>query len=182
MAGLIMGFFGFQRSGKTLLSCLIANEFNTQGIPVYTNMNVEGFTHINSLEEVPFNFEPKILLLDEAYFFMDSRMWDKNSKSSIFFNTIGKQNILLMLTAISPDMIEKRLREQMNYIFIAKSNKNIISYKVIDVIRRKSKVFYLQKTEELFKKVKYDTLQVPDFLDCNINFIEKFNKKKKIKF
>ncbi len=175
MAGMIAGFYGFQRSGKTLLAYLIAESLKSKyGIKVYTNMNVKGYKKIYSLNEIPLDYKPKILLLDEAYYFMDSRNWKNNTDTTIFFNTIGKQNILMLLTAISPDMIEKRLREQHNYMFIAKSNEIYISYKIVDIQRNKKSELNIKKSKEIFKKVKYDSMQVPDMVDCSI---EQFNKK-----
>lgn len=174
MAGIIIGAYGFQRSGKTLLAYMIAEGYRKKGCKVYTNMNTSNFINIKSLNDIPFDYKPKVLLLDEVYYFLDSRTWKNNTESSIFFNTIGKQNILLILTAISPDMIEKRLREQHNYMYLVKSDKDNIYYKMIDIQRRKSKIFTLRKSEELFKKLNYDTKQVPDFIDINI---KDFNKK-----
>lgn len=179
MSGLIIGFYGYQRSGKTLMAYLTAEKYYKKGIRVYTNMDVEGYIHLDSLSDIPFDYEPKIVLLDEAYYFMDARNWKNNTEASIFFNTIGKQNILLLLTSIHPDMIELRLRQQQNYIYIVKSDENFIHYKMIDVIRRQEKVFHLRKLPELFKKLRYDTKQVPDFVDCNISdFIKKVKAEK----
>jgi hypothetical protein len=168
MSGIIAGAYGYQRSGKTLIAYMIADKYHRMGFEVYSNMNVEGWNKINSLTDIPFNYEPKVLLLDEVYYFMDSRNWKNNTDSSIFFNTIGKQNILLLLTAISPDMVELRLREQHNYMFLVKSDKHYIYYKLLDVVRKKEREFILPKSEGLFKKLRYDTNQIPDMVDCSV--------------
>jgi len=181
MAGLIVGFYGYQRSGKTLLSVVIARTLHEKyGVEVYTNMYVEGFNHITSLSQIPFDFKPKILLLDEVYYFMDSRLWKNNSESSIFFNTLGKQNVLFLFTAISPDMVEKRIRNQQNYFFISKGDEHRITYKMVDVQRQRSRVFCMQKTQKVYDFANYSTLQVPDFVDCDVNFKELFEKMSKI--
>lgn len=168
MAGIIVGYFGFQRSGKTLKAYLDAETYRKSGLPVYSNMNVEDWTKIYSLTDIPFDFKPKVLLLDEAYYFMDSRNWKNNTDSTIFFNTIGKQNILLLLTAVDPGTIELRLRSQMNYVYLVKSDNKCIYYKLIDVIRNKSRNFYIEKTNSLFDSLNYDTQQVPDIVDCSL--------------
>ncbi|MEM0173432.1 MAG: hypothetical protein QXI16_02880 [Sulfolobaceae archaeon] len=175
MSGCIIGNFGFQRSGKTLLAYLIAEGYRkSENIPVYSNMTVKDWIKIKSLTDLPFNHEPKILLLDEAYYFMDSRNWQDNTDATIFFNTIGKQNILLIITAISPDMIEKRLRNQMNYVYLVKSDKDFIYYRVLDSVRQKAKDFSVRKCDELFNSLTYDTKQVPDVVDCTLkNFTER---------
>ncbi|MBP3284975.1 MAG: hypothetical protein J6M02_05705 [Clostridia bacterium] len=175
MAGLIVGFYGYQRSGKTLLSVIIARTLHEQyGVQVYTNMNVEDFIHIKSLSEVPFDYEPKILLLDEVYYFMDSRLWKNNSESSIFFNTLGKQNVLFLFTAISPDMVEKRIRNQQNYFFISKGDETRITYKMVDVQRQRSRVFKMEKNQKIYDFANYATQQVPDFVDCDVDFKSMF--------
>ncbi|NLK93379.1 MAG: AAA family ATPase [Bacteroidales bacterium] len=175
MSGCIIGNFGFQRSGKTLLAYLIAEGYRKgEGIPVYSNMYVRDWVKIKSLTDLPFNHEPKVLLLDEAYYFMDSRNWQDNTESTIFFNTIGKQNILLIITAISPDMIEKRLRSQMNYVYLVKSDKNYIYYRMLDSVRKKYNDFSIKKCDELFSGLTYDTKQVPDIVDCSLkNFTDR---------
>lgn len=177
MSGIIVGSFGYQRSGKTLISYLLADSFFKKGMNVYTNMTVPHFINISALTDIPFDNEPKVLLLDECYYFMDSRNWKNNTDSSIFFNTIGKQNILLLLTAISPDMIELRLREQMNYFILVKSDSNFIYYKMFDVQRNKTQIFTVKKDASLYENLKYDTLQVPDYVDCSLkDFRNKVNK------
>jgi AAA+ superfamily predicted ATPase len=184
MAGLICGFYGYQRSGKTLLAYLIAKKYHSLGIPVYTNMETDEFKKIESLTEIPLNTDHKVLLLDEVYSFMDSRNWqDVKGNTSLFFNTIGKQNILLLMTAIIPSMIESRLRQQHNYMIIAKGSEKNIQYKIVDVQRNISSMFVLEKTKQLFKNLNYNTLQVPDLVDCNLkDFAEKVRRyKEKIK-
>ena len=168
MAGIIVGAYGYQRSGKTLIAYMMADEYYRMGCEVYSNMEVEGWNKINSLTDIPFNYKPKVLLLDEVYYFMDSRNWKSNTDASIFFNTIGKQNILLLLTAISPDMVEMRLRDQHNYMILVKSDKHFIYYKLLDVVRRRQREFMLPKTDDLFKRLRYDTQQIPDLVDCSL--------------
>lgn len=181
MAGLICGFYGFQRSGKTLLAYLLSDFYSKQlGIKVYTNMSCSDFITISSLQDIPLDYKPKILLLDEAYYFLDSRSWKDNTDSSIFFNTIGKQNILLFLTAINPEMVDKRLREQHNYMFFVKGDNENIYYKLLDVQRNKSNYFTIAKNEKLFDRLKYDTLQVPDYVNTDFSFLKNKNKNKNI--
>lgn len=171
MAGLIVGFYGYQRSGKTLLAYKIAKSYTKRGLVCYTNMIVSdpGFVTIKSLSDMPLNTKPKVLLLDEVYSFMDSRNWRNNSNASLFFNTLGKQSCLLLLTAISPDMVEMRLRNQQSYMIIAKGDNEKIKYRLIDCQRLTTSDFVLPKDEKLFADCNYDTLQVPDIVDCNMS-------------
>ncbi|WP_202709706.1 ATP-binding protein [Sporosalibacterium faouarense] len=170
MAGIITGFYGFQRSGKTALAILLSRLLNDEyDIPVYTNMNSpKGFITIESLEDIPYNFKPKVLLLDEAMQFLDSRAWSDNQKSSFFFNIIGKLNIFLMLTSPIMDMIDIRLRKQHNYMFIAKSDDKNIYYRCFDVQRNTQKDIILEKNKKLFDYLDYDHQEVPDVIDLDI--------------
>lgn len=177
MAGCIVMFCGLQRSGKTLLAYMVAEQYHQLGVPVYSNMDVEGWQKLRSLAELPFNFEPKVLLLDEAYFFLDSRQWKDNTDASIFFNTLGKQNVLLLLTSISPDMVDKRIRQQLNYCFLAKGDSQRITYKFIDPARRRSRVFVVPKTPRLFAGLRYDTQQIPDIVTVDVrSFVSKVRR------
>jgi hypothetical protein len=127
MPGCILGCYGYQRSGKTLFAYIIAESFkNRYDIPVFSNMHVDGWTTISALSDIPQDKKPKVLVLDEVYFFMDSRTWQQNTQASIFFNTLGKQNIFLIMTAIDPAEVEIRLRKQHNYMCLCKSNEDYI--------------------------------------------------------
>ena len=170
MAGLILGCYGYQRSGKTFIAVLIATVLSEKyNIPVYTNINSTKFTHITSLNEIPLDKLPKIVLIDEAYMSMDSRDWGKNTTITKFFNTIGKQNMLFIITAPFPDMIELRVRKQQNYVIFSKYDVNFLHYKIIDMQRQKEKVFAIPKKPEIFSKVAYDTLDFPDLVEMKFN-------------
>lgn len=173
MAGIIVGYFGFQRSGKTMKAYLDAERYRKQGMEVYSNMNVPEWNKIQSLSDLPFNHEPKVLLLDEAYYFLDSRNWKNNTDATIFFNTIGKQNVLMLLTAVDPGTIELRLRNQVNFVHLVKSDQRFIYYKMMDVVRGHERVFTLEKTQQLFDSLTYDTNQVPDIVDCSLKDFRK---------
>jgi len=172
MAGLILGCYGFQRSGKTFIAALISEMLRSKyDIPVFTNMNSKHFIHIKSLNEIPLDKKPKVLLIDEAYMSLDSRDWQKNAGITKFFNTIGKQNILLILTAPFPDMIEMRIRRQHNYVIFAKGSANLMTYKLVDMQRQKERMFIIPKTKEMFNMVEYDTLDFPDSVEMKFNKI-----------
>ncbi len=174
MSGCICGFYGYQRSGKTLLAYLKAEMYRNQGCQVYSNMIVPNWNKIDKLTDLPFDFKPKVLLLDEAYFFLDSREFQDNTKATIFFNTIGKTNTLLMVTAVDPGTIEKRLRNQHNYMFIAKKQNTTIHYKCMDIVRNKTQIIRIKADEHLYSMLKYDHQQIPDLIDCKLDgFIEK---------
>lgn len=73
-----LGVFGPQGSGKTTIAMLFARHFQSmdENIKIYTNINAEGknLVTIEDLAEIPFqNNQPKIFILDEAMFSIDSR-------------------------------------------------------------------------------------------------------------
>ena len=164
MAGIIVGVYGYQRSGKSLIAYMISDSYRKKGYKVYTNVKTEYFNKINRLSEIPINNKPKVLWLDEAQYYLDSRLWKDNTKSSIFFNSIGKQNILLVITTIDPGMVEKRIREQQNYVIFAEDRKNHFGYRIIDCYRKNYKDILLLKSDKMFEKLRYNTLEVPDYI------------------
>ena len=79
-------------------------------------------------------------------------------------------------------MIEKRIRDQTNYTYLVKSTQSEINYRVIDVQRKSMRDFSIEKNEKLFSGLKYNTKQIPNFVDCNLTkFFEslKINNQKK---
>jgi len=177
MAGIIVGAYGYQRSGKSLMAFLLAEACYKIGIPVYSNVRVAGYHKIDKLDDIPFNTDPKVLWLDEVQYYLDSRNWKDNTESSIFFNTIGKMNILLLLTTIHPDMVEIRLRRQHNYVLMVKSDANNIYYRILDNVRGKYKDITIKKCEKLFERVRYASQLVPDYVDCDLKrFAEKVRR------
>jgi hypothetical protein len=176
MAGKIVGCYGYQRQGKTLLAVYIALKLKEVfGLEVYTNMSIPGCVTVDSINKIPFDYKPKVFLVDEIYFSLDSRNWKDNTSCSIFINTIGKQNILFLYTAISPDMVEMRIRKQTEFMFFAKKNKDYIEYGLLDCYRNVMSTIYLPLSKELFAFTTYDTTQVPYLVDFNINFKKYFD-------
>ena len=104
---------GVQRSGKTSFSVYISRKLQEKGFHVYTNMEVEGFTTIKNITEVPPN---SVLLLDELPNLMDSRNYKMFTDITIWFNTLRKRNIHFIATAIRPEMIDIRVRQQLQYV------------------------------------------------------------------
>lgn len=160
---------GLQRSGKTLFAIYLARKLMEQGYPVYTNMrNVQGFKTIEKIEEVPPN---STLLLDELPNMMDSRDYKNFKNITIWFNTLRKRNIHFIATAINPDMIDLRVRQQIEYLIFAKkdlNNKDILNYRIIDIYSKKFKDFNIYKNLKLFNFANYDTKQIPNIINMDI--------------
>lgn len=176
MAGKIIGCYGYQRQGKTLFAVYLALKLKElYGLEVYTNMSIPNCITVDNINSIPFDYKPKVFLVDEIYFSLDSRNWKDNTSCSIFINTIGKQNILFIYTAISPDMVEMRIRKQTEYMFFAKKHKTYIEYGVLDCYRNQMQNISLPLDDKLFSYCTYDTTQVPYLVDFNIDFKKYFD-------
>lgn len=168
MAGTIIGIFGKQRSGKTLLSYKLVKHISQAcGIPVYSNIYTpyDDFIYINSLREFPLDLSPKIFLLDEIYNGTDSQDYRKLKEISIFINTIGKQNCLFVYTSIEPGMVYNRVRNQTQLVICVKSDTEYIYYKLFNLQNGRQFMYVVPKNSALYEGVKYDTNFIP--LDFN---------------
>lgn len=180
MAGSICLFSGMQRSGKTFLATLIATYYKKKyDILVFTNMEVPEFNRINYLSQIPVDKEPKVLLLDELHFYLNSRNFKTQADFIYFFNTVCKRNILLLGTCIHPDMIDKNLRIQLNYFTLCKSDNNNLYYKIFDVQNQTSKMLTLKKDSGLFQYTNYNTTEIPLTFHFDIDKYIKLNENKK---
>jgi len=176
MSGLIIGAQGLQRSGKTMIMYRIAKQIHdATGIPVYTNLvtNENNWHFINSITEIPFNFKPKIALIDEIYNGADAQNWKKLSEVSIFVNTIGKQNILFLYTTIDFNMVFNRIRTQNRYSILVKADEKNIYYRVIDPQSMNKSDYKVQKNQQLFSSLNYDHEYVPLGFDWNMKEFQK---------
>lgn len=177
---MIICFSGAQRSGKTLFSVLLARKLQElEKREVYTNMvNVPGFITIHNILDIPNTPTPKILLLDEAPNLIDSRDYKlfANNGLTIWFNTLRKRNIHLFLTAINPNMIELRIRSQIDYLVLCKPVFNCIQARVLDANLGFYKDLFVPKTTELFNYCNYNTLSIPNIIEMDVkDWIKKIN-------
>lgn len=180
MAGTISLFSGMQRSGKTFLATLIATYYNNKfNVPVYTNMDIPDFKQISYLSEIPIDKEPKVLLLDELHFYLNSRNFKTQADFIYFLNTICKRNIFLLGTCIHPDMIDKNLRIQLNYFTLCKADAAALYYKIFDVQNQQTKLLTLKKDKQLFNYTNYDSTEIPLTFHFDIDNYIKLNENKK---
>lgn len=170
MPGSIVGIIGKQRSGKTLIAYKIAKGIQDMSkaiglsIPVYTNLwspQDKDFQYVNSIDNLPLNLDPKIVLIDEIYNGCDAQDFRKLKDISIFINTIGKQNCLFIYTSIDASMVYNRLRNQQNLAILVKADSKTIHYKLVFLDNNKELDYQVLKTPELFENVNYDTNFIP---------------------
>lgn len=170
MPGAIIGVYGQQRSGKTLIAYKLVKSLRealaTEGIdlPVYTNLYTpaeDGFHFVNSMNELPLDLSPKVVLIDEIYNGCDAQDYRKLKDISIFINTLGKQNCLFVFTSIDPNMVYNRIRNQMNCVVLVKSSSTHIHYKFVFMNTGKEIDYVVEKNRDLFRGVNYDTDFIP---------------------
>lgn len=170
MPGTILGVYGPQRSGKTLIAYKLTKALHEQSkkdgepLRVYTNLYCpedEEWQFVNSINELPLDLEPKIVLIDEIYNGCDAQDYRKLKDISIFINTLGKQNCLFVFTSIDAQMVYNRIRNQMRSVILVKGSESHIHYKIIDMSSGHDVDYVVEKNEELFKNVKYDTAFIP---------------------
>ena len=187
MAGFIIGCFGKQRSGKTLIAYKTAKSIKEainsagQEIRVYTNLYCPAdtdFIYINNVDDLPLDLEPKIVLIDEIYNGLDAQDYRSLKEVSIYLNTLGKQNCLFIFTSIEEGMVYNRLRTQMNMAILVKVSPETIAYKVIDMDTLGISDYIVKKSPELFRNVNYDT----NFIPVDFDWGMRSWKQKLIKF
>lgn len=170
MPGTILGVYGPQRSGKTLIAYKITKALQQQcakqgeNLRVYTNLYCpedESFTFVNSINDLPLDLDPKIVLIDEIYNGCDAQDYRKLKDISIFINTLGKQNCLFVFTSIDAQMVYNRIRNQMRSVILVKGSEHHIHYKIIDMSSGHDMDFVVEKDAKLFEDVKYDTSFIP---------------------
>lgn len=169
---MIVGYFGFQRSGKTALALATANNIaRIDNMPIYTNLSSDKYIQIEKLTDIPKDNNSKILVWDEIHFGLDSRAIKDNIQFTKFLSTVGKQKILLLYTCMTPDLVDKRVRKNTSYYFIIKSDQKNIYYSVIDSFRNKvSDIKTVEKSKEFFNSLNYDTNQIiPNVLEANVD-------------
>lgn len=174
MPGAIMGIYGQQRSGKTLIAYKLVKAMcelsRLQGVQmrVYTNLYCPrdaDWQYVNSIDELPLDLSPKIVLIDEIYNGCDAQDYRRLKDISIFINTIGKQNCLFVFTSIDAQMVYNRIRNQMSICVLVKSSATHIHYKFLYMSTLKEVDYVLRKDEELFRNVYYDTDFIPPDFD-----------------
>jgi hypothetical protein len=185
---MLIGVFGPQGSGKTLLSVLLSRKFikaTNEDIKIYTNVNANGdnIEIISDLGEIPFNREPKILILDEAMFSVDSRRAGSESnvvwtKMVAFFR---KLNFLMVFyNTHTPAMVDNRIRDQLAYVIMCRKSKEQFEYLMLDMISQETKPFYIPRSLELYNYASFDTYDFPNPIDVDL-LIEKYDNLFKVR-
>lgn len=164
-----LGIFGPQGSGKSFLSMVMARSLQRHYpfLHIYTNMNVRGdrITTISDLSQMPLDREqPKVLIVDEAYFTLDSR--NSSSKQNRIWSKVfaffRKANVVLtVFITHRPRMIDVNIREQLDYVIMCRKNPTHFDYLIMDMVSYQLKPFQIPKVKEVFDFADYDTYDFP---------------------
>lgn len=177
MPGVIVGAIGKQRSGKTLISYLLAKSLAMSAIEsgsslrVYSNLyspKDDFMTYISSISQVPLDLDPKIVLIDEIYNGCDAQDYKKLNEISIFLNTIGKQNCMFLYTSIESGMVYNRIRNQTDVYILVRKNGNDITYRFYYPDSNTYIDKFLHLDDDLFSNIYYDTNFIPVRFDWSM--------------
>jgi len=124
---LVIGFWGFMGGGKTLnmtkWAILLAE---SSGRPIYANYHINHkqahyFTNFKELEHITH----AIVVYDEIHVDFDCRGWDKKGQQAFthWFTQTRKKYITFLYATQSIDQLEKRVRNNTQYLFCCTKNK-----------------------------------------------------------
>lgn len=184
---MLIGVFGPQGSGKTLVSMMFSRHVMSldENVLVYTNVNANGdrIINIDDLGQIPLDRSPKILILDEAMFSIDSRR--AGSESNVIWTKLvalfRKTNFLIVFfNTHTPNMIDNRIRDQLAYILMCRKSKKQFEYLFLDNMSYVTKPFYMPRSQSLYDYTDFDTYDFPNPIDID-ELQEKYEKLFKVR-
>lgn len=163
---------GPQGSGKSTLGLFWSLKLvaAVPGTIIYTNMNLNNtvpfIKTVSDLSQIPFDRSPKILIIDEAMFTLDSRSHSSKqnkvwTRAQAFFR---KANFTVFYLTHSVDLIDNRMRQQLDYVIMCRKNKKQFDYLAFDMLTQRTRPFHLPKDNSVFNvlsKVDFDTYDFP---------------------
>lgn len=164
-----LGVFGPQGSGKTLFVMVLIRSLQREykGIKIYTNINATGddIQVVDDLGDIPFQDGlPKIFVIDEAYFTLDSRgsSSKQNRIWSRAFALFRKSDIILtVFITHRPRMLDVNIREQLDMVLMCRKEKEMFSYLLVDTLSMMTTPIQMPKHPIVFDFADYDTKDFP---------------------
>lgn len=126
---------GLKGDGKTTLSTLFAHNAYKAGRPVYSNYGLQfPYTELtlNRIKEDIHQLRDAMLLVDEAYLYVDSRnpMSAGNKAISYFVLQSRKEGIDLVLNLLQKDLGDLRIRENADYLYDCEAMK-VVDHRLV---------------------------------------------------
>lgn len=128
MASIVL-YRGSRGKGKTLTMVKDALKYQLLGWKILTNLDGTPFEKISSEYILSLDGSSQlfntVLLIDEIELFFDSREWTRSESKKFgrFLQQIRKRNVPILCTAQFTDLIEKRLRQQIDILVICSFDK-----------------------------------------------------------
>lgn len=115
---------GARGTGKSLTMTKDGYKYFMNGWPVYTNLSETPFHQVTADFILSLSGDSMlkncVLLIDEIEFFFDSREWNKAEARNFgrFLQQIRKRNVIILCTAQYSNLIDIRLRQQIDVVVI----------------------------------------------------------------
>lgn len=124
----ITGYVGYPRSGKTVRTYIdalaLAEKYKKYDIKIKGNLEGNKIEYVNPIDLLDYSLEKCVLILDEAQTFLDSRNPPQmNQYLSYFISQCGHRFVFILWNAQLGSMVDKRLRELSQYIYLCENNK-----------------------------------------------------------
>lgn len=200
----IIGIFGLQGSGKTMLCTHFGKQDADKGIPVFSNYHLKGipYTPVVTFEDIE-KIKNGTLLIDEAYMLIYSRRSMKKESLDILriFALNRKRDIRIIYTTQLSRTIDVQVREFTRYYYYPQirtiqmndKQENRLTYYYKDLLGRTSRRYYLPMPidyygsfydthEEIDKLKNVDLTTWEKGIELEETFIKALKKIKKIKY
>lgn len=149
-------------SGKTLFLVYLA--YKNRNIPVFANFKIDlpNVRYIEPLDLLELNINRGLVLIDEAYVWIESRMGNRylNEFMSYIFFQSRKRGLDFVLTAQLFRTLDVRFRELCDFFLIASKGEKGFNYVYVDKsLRRKSFMLPLDFAQKKLFSI-YDTYEI----------------------
>lgn len=112
---MLVAFTGSQGSGKSLSMAVLGTALASgSGVALYSNYPVSGSLPVNSIEEL-MKLKNCVVLLDELWLTMDSRMWKDNVLLTSWIFQCRKRGMVVFYSTQHMDQIDLRVRNATDY-------------------------------------------------------------------
>lgn len=126
---MIIMYRGSRGKGKTLTMVKDAFKYYNHGFKVYGNLKLNFGEYISSEDLVALNHTSElkncVLVIDEIELFFDSRNFSRteNKTFSHFLQQIRKRNIIILCTAQYVNLVDLRIRQQLDIVVYPRFDK-----------------------------------------------------------
>ena len=137
---------GLKGDGKSTLSTMFAYNAYKDGRPVFSNygLNFEHTElHVEEIKRDPTQIQDALIVVDEAYLYIDSRNSMSKGNKAIGYLTLQtrKSGVDLILDLLQKDLGDLRIRENSDYVYNCESmrivNNHLVRCSIEDIENRR---------------------------------------------